>query len=203
MVVSGCNLNFTIRHFRAYDMCRLTLFTSFISCSTLLAASAARAEVCEIIETASYTVSGDMYSDVRAQLKSRGPRGFDAHTACTIRWNYRYEQNSASCSTVKATTSLTITYTMPHLETRNEVLRQGFEAYLIKLRQHEDGHAEIGRGIASKIHTAIAALPAAEDCGTLGKTADALANQIILDGNLLDADYDRQTEHGISQGARW
>ena len=50
---------------------------------------------------------------------------------------------------------------------------------------------------------AIAAMPPAGSCDTLGTSANALGKSILRKYNQLDLDYDRDTRHGTTQGARF
>lgn len=160
------------------------------------------AEVRETREVKNYQFGGSSTAEARANMNKVRPRGYDAYTAWQINWRYTYKQANGRCSIATVTVNLTITYTMPDLQTSDAALDRSFKGYLVKLRTHEDGHAENGRIVARRIDDAIPKLTAAT-CEELGKNANALGQSIVKEGNALDIEYDKTTDHGRTQGARW
>ncbi len=181
---------------------RLNLVAVLSSALIFISASTTHSEVRETRENKHYTVSGASPADVRASMNKVRPKGFDAYTSWNIRWNYTYRQANGRCAIASVTTRLAIAYTMPRVETQNANLQKGFDAYLQKLRVHEDGHANIGQSVARKIDDGIAGLTAPA-CETLDQRANALGEKLVKEGAAADIDYDRVTDHGKTQGARW
>ena len=54
-----------------------------------------------------------------------------------------------------------------------------FEDYSAALKRHEWGHYEIGREAAASIDRELLLFPVMEDCPSLERQANALANQIL------------------------
>ena len=75
--------------------------------------------------------------------------------------------------------------------------------YIAALELHEQGHRRHGVDAANEVDRAIAAMPPAGSCDALGKNANALGMSILRKYNQLDLDYDRDTGHGATQGARF
>ena len=169
----------------------------------LFVAAPARAEVDETIETRTYEVRGSLAADVRARLNAQHKDGFDAQTTWNIAWRFKYSLRGLHCVIDSVRTQLAIVYEMPRLTTPTPVLQASFDAYLVKLRVHEDGHAGNGRAIARRIDAGIASLPPAATCDKLGTAANAFGTAMIAEGAKFDIDYDRRTSHGATQGARW
>ena len=147
-------------------------------------------------------MTGDRPADVRSQMNRLRPKGFDALTTWNISWRFQYQQTQARCAIASVKTTVKIVYTLPKLDTHNPDVRKSFDAYMGKLRLHEDGHARNGADIARRIDAGIATL-AASTCGDLERNANALGNGILKEGNAFDVDYDTRTDHGRTQGARW
>ena len=162
----------------------------------------ALAEVRETREVKNYQFAGASMAEARASMNKVRPRGYDAFTTWQINWRYTYKQANGRCSIATVTVNLAIVYTMPDLQTSDAALDRSFKGYLVKLRAHEDGHAENGRIVARRVDDAIPKLSAAT-CEELGKNANALGQSIVKEGNALDIEYDKQTDHGRTQGARW
>lgn len=162
----------------------------------------ASAIVRETTKNTTYVVRGETAPDVRKDMSAKGPQGYDGFTTWHIRWNYRFQATARGCAIGDVTVSLAIAFTMPRLESRNSVLKASFDAYVAKLQKHEDGHAENGRSVARRIEKGIAGMSAGS-CDDLQRDANLFGDRAIDDGKALDAEYDRQTRHGETQGAVW
>lgn len=160
----------------------------------------AQASVSETVVRKSYRVQGNAALEVRSALKTKGPGGWDAYTYWHVDWRYVYQPSAGRCSIGEVATQLTITVTMPVLDTDNAALKAAFAQYLVHLQAHEDGHAENGRRAARKIDAAIVDLTAAT-CDELGRVANALGHRIIEETAAADKAYDAATDHGRTQGA--
>lgn len=160
----------------------------------------------ETVTTSTYDVRGMTAGAVRSDINARrgaAAGNYDARTNWSVSWHYFYRQSGDRCEIGTVTVKLAITYTLPRLETADAALAESFERYLVKLREHEDGHADNGRGVARRIDDAIRALAPEARCDALGQDADAAARAIIADGNRNDVEYDARTQNGRTQGARW
>jgi predicted secreted Zn-dependent protease len=159
-----------------------------------------------------YDVDGATAQDIRADLNRRGPldgtehRRFDAVTHWYVRWRYTYKTRAGDCEIAAVSTKVDVTYAFPRLRPESSapaVLREAFAGYLEKLLVHEKGHAKIGIDIASRIEEGIRRLPPAPTCTSLEDTANDLGHSLIKEANRLQVDYDAQTQHGKTQGARF
>jgi predicted secreted Zn-dependent protease len=159
-----------------------------------------------------YDVDGATAQEIRTDLNRRGPidgtehRRFDAVTHWQVRWRYTYKDVGGGCGITTVSTNADITYAFPRLLPRNSApaaLRQAFAGYLENLLVHEKGHARVGIDIATRIEAGIRRLPAAPTCTALSDAANDLGQSLIKEANRLDIDYDAQTQHGKTQGARF
>jgi predicted secreted Zn-dependent protease len=162
-------------------------------------------------QTARYTIEGVTPSDLRREMNSKGPadaggRRFDGYTRWYVSWRYQYNSTAGRCAIASVTTNLKVTITLPQWgsESRaNSAVRQQWARYLGALEQHEQGHRRNGIDAANEIDHAIAAMPPAANCDTLGTKANALGAGILNKFKQRDLDYDRDTRHGATQGARF
>jgi predicted secreted Zn-dependent protease len=159
-----------------------------------------------------YDVDGATAQELRADLNRLGPidgtehRRFDAVTHWYVRWRFTYANVGGGCEIRTVSTSADITYAFPRLLRRSSapaILQQAFAGYLENLLVHEKGHARVGIDIAARIEAAIRRLPSAPTCAVLEDAANDLGHGLIKEANQLDIDYDAQTQHGKTQGARF
>jgi predicted secreted Zn-dependent protease len=68
---------------------------------------------------------------------------------------------------------------------------------------HESGHARNAVAAARKIEAGLTALPPEPTCEALRSKANDLGHALIKEANQADLDYDRATQHGATQGARF
>jgi len=155
-----------------------------------------------------YKVTGSTAAGLRQQMNSDGPldhdKHFDAHTEWNVRWTYPFDRSGSGCSTGPVTVTLTITYHFPEWGDESDgsqALQAKWHKYQEALQTHEDGHAEHGREAADDIIRELSGLPAADACPAMDGIANAKAQAIIGRYAAEDVDYDRDTNHGATQGA--
>jgi predicted secreted Zn-dependent protease len=175
------------------------------------AALSAYAEVTLSESVDRYSIHGAHEVDLRREMSAKGPtasdsRRFDAYTRWNIAWRYSYRQDGGQCRITAVTTEVKIAMTLPEWSDESAAqdrLRKRWREYIAVLTGHENGHRKNGLDAAREIDRGIAALPPQPDCGALGAAANALGNQILRIYNERDLDYDRSTDHGRNQGARF
>jgi predicted secreted Zn-dependent protease len=159
-----------------------------------------------------YEVSGASPLELRKALNQAGPidgtenKRFDAVTKWFVNWRYKYNNSGKDCGIASATTEVKVTITMPRLkdeDTAPPALRQAFDTYTANLMVHEKGHGKIGIDIARRIEDGIVKLPAEPSCERMGQVANDFGRKLIKEANQQDIDYDAQTRHGATQGARF
>jgi predicted secreted Zn-dependent protease len=130
-------------------------------------------------------------------------RRFHGYTRWHVRWNYRWwREASGRCAITEVTTRLSTEVQLPELHNASPQQQATFDRYLRALAQHEQGHAQFGRDAAQAIDQGIARLPAAADCATLERNADALGRRLLQEHVEREKQYDRDTGHGAAQGVR-
>ena len=166
--------------------------------------------VVETVKRDDYKLTGSSESDLRHEMDVEGPvdhsTHFDAHTNWYLKWSYPFDNSSGQCATGPVTVSLEITYQLPEWDgdpSAPPALTDKWRRYEQALQAHEDGHAEHGRDAADEVERTLTALPPASDCPTMDRIANAKAQAIIDAHAQDDVAYDRDTQHGATQGARF
>ena len=158
-----------------------------------------------------YAIEGSTPADLRREMNVKGPqraggRRFDGYTRWHVSWRYRYNNAGGGCTIASVTTSVKVTMTLPRWSNESSAssaTRQHWARYLAALERHEQGHRRHGIDAAHEVDRAIAAMPPAGNCDALGANANALGMSILRNYNQRDLDYDRDTKHGATQGARF
>jgi predicted secreted Zn-dependent protease len=158
-----------------------------------------------------YAIGGSTPAELRREMNAKRPpasdgRRFDGHTRWHVSWRYRYHNSGSGCTIAFVSTSLKMTITLPKWSNESgadNATRQQWSRYFAALELHEQGHRRHGVDAANDIDRAIAAMPPAGDCDALGSAANVLGKRILQKYNQRDVDYDRDTRHGATQGARF
>jgi predicted secreted Zn-dependent protease len=183
------------------------------SCSAWLAlilaalTTPAVAEVVEQVSYVGYDVKAEGGKSLAAMLNDASPfrgdgRVLYAYTTWHIAWNYRYTQSPGSrCGIQSVRTVLTVTITLPAPTDPTILSSVQFTKLIAALRMHEQGHYTIARNAASDVDRGIAALAQADSCPQLGTRANDFGTKVIDDAKQVELQYDRDTQHGKTQGA--
>ncbi len=170
-------------------------------------ASPALAEVREQLATREYAVTADPGAPLLQLLNSATPirengKVFHGYTKWYVKWNYRWnEAPDGSCRITRVDTAVEGTFTLPKLVGGSGAQRTRFDTYLAALRTHEEGHYAFARQAGREIDGEIAALPAMRSCKALETEANALGYRILDTYTTREKQYDRDTDHGRTQGA--
>jgi predicted secreted Zn-dependent protease len=163
------------------------------------------------VTTNHYTITGSTASELRQQMNQLGPlwrtgKRFDAITRWHVRWSYRYAIRNNRCQITTNQVQADITITMPQWRSSSQVsgdLVKRWQRYITALQHHENGHRDHGIGAAREVVRALSKFPASPTCQQLGLAADAAMLRIIDRYSRKDVEYDRLTQHGATQGAKF
>lgn len=154
-----------------------------------------------------YDVAGSSASELRAQLDShRETERVDAYTDWQIQWRYDYARSADGCRLESLIVSLDVTLTFPRWtppEGVSPALQERWRAYLAALEAHEQGHEKLAAQAADEIAAALSSLPLYPSCAELEQAADEAGERVLQRYRQLELEYDRETEHGATQGARF
>ena len=180
---------------------RLSIFLLFILTTS------AHAEFFENLDYQSYSVSDDGEQTLLAALNAASPIRQDGHTFhAYTKWNVKWQfwwnsgaDGACTISTVKTTATGTIT--LPELISTDSAMLAKFAEYSAALRVHESGHFKFATDAAHEIEQKIQSLPTMENCAALELEANRVGYEILETFKVSEKTYDRDTEHGKSQGA--
>lgn len=158
-----------------------------------------------------YSVTGTDSKTMWQSIAANGPKGDDGRVfAGRTDWNlgYRYQTRvrDGQCRVTAVTTRLAVVMHMPRWEDEGRAtpeLRARWRRYLAALREHEDGHRDHGVAATVEVQSRVGGLPPRPDCAGFDAQVRAAANEVVARYAELDREYDRRTEHGLSQGARF
>lgn len=164
------------------------------------------------VQTVYYSVTGKTANELRSQLNQRGvihpPSGqcFDGYTNWRVNWNYRYQTQGNTCRVGSANVSTNIKITLPKWKRPSSIssgLKNRWNRYIAALEVHENGHKKNGLDAGKDILQTLRSMSAYPTCEELGLAANVAADEVIKIYNQKDIEYDRVTEHGRTQGARF
>lgn len=156
-----------------------------------------------------YDVTGSTPAALRADMNAKQPTDkfgvrYDATTRWQVSLSLRPKQSAEGCQIDVAFVKIAITSTAPRLVgALPPALQAQFDRYLDALMMHENGHADTGRMVGREIADALPALKPEPSCDALQVVARATTDQIVAKGKKRDTDYDAETDHGKTQGARF
>jgi len=161
------------------------------------------------VTTNYYTVSGNTLRELREALERTKPRKSlgtsDARTDWNIQWSYKLAPDETGCQLRSLETKTTIAITLPKWDPAPGAqpgMEQRWKDYLKALATHEDGHRAIAASAATEMHKRIHAIKETPTCDALAESIKKAANETLSEFRAKDAQYDRKTDHGATQGAR-
>jgi predicted secreted Zn-dependent protease len=157
-----------------------------------------------------YEIVGVTASELRAQMYRLGPmnkfgRHCDAYTDWYVSWNFRRSQSSDGCRPTAVKLKVDVKQTLPKWKVPSapdEGLVGRWNAFIKALQTHEDGHKEFAIEAAAEILQKISALPASATCEEMARAANKAGGELLNKYRNAETSYDRETNHGETQGAR-
>ena len=156
----------------------------------------------EHAEVEYYDVSGSTPDELRVSMNERRPtnpfdahRAFDAYTDWYISWDWP-GYGSNACNLAAALVTYEIQVILPGWQPPGNAspeLITKWEKYIHSLVIHEQGHVDHIVNHYLDVETAIRNATCA--------TAEAAAQRVLVDLRAFDLSYDRETNHGETQGA--
>jgi predicted secreted Zn-dependent protease len=178
-----------------------------LSLFLLLLPALSSAEVVQALEIKTYPVTYQADTSLRQAINSASPirhngKVFHGFTRWHVNWQFWWTVSpNGQCAIHHARTRVNGTITLPVLHGAPAAASQAFEAYVTALRQHEMGHYRFGLDAAHHIDHAIGSLPPQASCALLEVTANRVGRRILDEAIQAEAEYDRDTQHGRTQGA--
>jgi predicted secreted Zn-dependent protease len=189
-----------------------TKISPFLAANPTTASDSKSSNITVAREEKLYQISGNTPKELRRQLDKFGPvdketgKKFDARTDWLIEWHYYYKESSKDCQIdqKRVDVSLTLTFTYPEWKYPPDAASSTVDkwnTYTKNLILHEEGHATIADEGAQVIYETILDMPASATCNALEKATNAAAQEKIDEIKQQEKQYDKETEHGKTQGA--
>jgi len=157
-----------------------------------------------------YAVTGATIREIQRSLHHARPwkdtSGTDGQTAWRVDWTFNLTAAASSCRCAAFSTTTTIVVTLPRWNAPTNALpeaRQAWERYSTALGKHEAGHVHFAFAAANEVHKRIGELGVQSDCDGLKQTINDVGQRVVDDFRRREKEYDRQTQHGATQGARF
>ena len=185
----------------------MNTFLRLFVLAALTGAAGARAEVHETLDTGHYEARARPGHSLALALNDASPfrpgnQVFHSATAWTLDWTVRPEATpDGRCRSAEVRIDLRGEMLLPRLLGGSQAQQDRFESYLSRLREHELGHFEIGREAARELEQSLYGLAPARTCDQLQSAARAQGARVLPKYEALGDAYDRQTQHGRTQGA--
>jgi predicted secreted Zn-dependent protease len=151
-----------------------------------------------------YDVYGVTAEALNAAIKAKGPKGYGSFTDSKVSYTYQSQAGPTGCRVQTLDTELAITMTLPRwVQAPGAVtpaLAASWERYLAALRAHESAHIDLIRRLYTILRAGLAETTA-PTCGELEAALRGRYDAVMREGQRVNDEYDRQTDHGRAQGA--
>lgn len=167
------------------------------------AAMRAAAPAMAVVAYTHYDLTGNTYDVLANGLRTASGMPYPALAQWNITYDFRSQSASGRCAVSSLNTRLQLSMRLPRWTPpagANGELVARWERFMAALRQHEEGHLEHGRSAEREVRAALQAMSAG-DCPTLEARMRERFQQIVDSYSARDREYDRQTDHGRTQGA--
>ncbi|MEA2025517.1 MAG: DUF922 domain-containing protein [Chloroflexota bacterium] len=156
------------------------------------------------IEEAYYPVKGDSIDELTAQTDHIKGK-WAAYTEWYTSWAYWTEEGEegSSCDVTHGETKVEVSMTYPNWKRPRDAhpaVVETWQRFVENLEVHELGHVTIALQGADAIDDRLDAGFSASTCKKAGKRADDKATSIFERYARASKRYDKETEHGLSQG---
>jgi predicted secreted Zn-dependent protease len=187
----------------------LSLFLTIVLVAS--AACASDAQNTLLWSTNYYPVSGTDTDELRASMHRSKPWKEESDMALLvglttwhIEWRFKVTPTPNGCRCSSFTTRTAITNTLPRwLPPTNAPpqLKTVWTRFATALGQHEDGHSRLALAAVAEMHKQVKALGENSDCDALKRSINEVAQRTLAEFRKRDLEYDRTTNHGVTQGA--
>ena len=162
-------------------------------------------------QTKSYEITGGSVTQLRESLNRQRPVGpdglpHDAITVWDIRWRYATGQSPLGCSVTTFEVFLEIVLTVPKWVNEADApaaLVERWRSYYAALLVHEDGHKGVAATAAAAIRQAGGSVSPQSSCAEAARVVDRVATGVLDEYRQKERQYDVETDHGRTQGARF
>jgi predicted secreted Zn-dependent protease len=156
-----------------------------------------------------YEITGSSEKDLQEGIRRKGiplrdGKVYDSVTRWEIQWDYGHDRSAEACSVEAFRVTVEVTTRYPAwigTDSAPPALAAKWQIYQQSLLLHESIHRDMVVEAAEDLSRSVENLPPVATCDALDRTVQALSRERI--GRLREdsAAYDRDTGHGLTQGA--
>ena len=172
--------------------------------------AAAVAQDSVLVTTNYFNVSGESARELRRSINQSRPwkdrSEGDANTEWKIEWTFKLMPSGTTCQVHSFTTKTTIKIVLPKWTpdaSASPILTERWESYMTALKRHEEGHKQIALAAASEVRRRVKSLKPEATCEAYSASLNSAAKGVIAEFREKEIEYDRKTDHGATQGARF
>jgi predicted secreted Zn-dependent protease len=164
------------------------------------------------VTTNYYVVTGGTAAELRASKAQARPwkdkLAFDGGTEWNIRWTFNCsrqgDQFELDSVDIKTRVVVNLPQWTPPPEASRDLIDR-WQRFLTSLSTHERGHVTLARLATAELQKQIAAVKPSPSAKELASAADLTGRKVVESYREKEREYDKETNHGISQGAvfRW
>lgn len=181
------------------------LFSLAVILAVTFASAMIQAEPIVVEDTQYYKITGFSERGLRDQMTALGPNSYAGYTKCRIHYNFRSKNTIGGCVITSVVVNVHVTYTMPKWTNKPDApiaLQSAWEKYYSRLYKHETGHKDISVRNGRLIEQSLLGLQGAS-AQAVHDRAQEISQSYIEKAKQEDAEYDRITEHGKTQGLQF
>jgi predicted secreted Zn-dependent protease len=156
-----------------------------------------------------YRIDGSSSQQLRAAMDAHGLEDHgtpvDAYTHWHVRWEYRWD-GGTPCQITSTDVTVTIGVILPAWNPPKDAsaeLQTSWNEYIASVLTHERGHEIVAERVGRQVEKFLKQLEPYSSCEALEGAANAGGDRLVEEGNKANLAYDRRTQHGLTQGARF
>ena len=183
-----------------------------IAVAAFVASTSAHAQAVDVQERLEhYLIRGRTAEALLSEMQAKGPPGtfepgkrYFARAEYSVSWRYQFSEDPSGCAITELDVSVDTTYTYPLWEDRDKAsakLNGYWDYFLSRLEIHERGHGDLALATGVDAAKALKALTSQPTCDALKTAINAAAKGAMKKGDAKQRAYDRETNHGETQGA--
>ncbi len=145
-----------------------------------------------------YAVFGSTEQEIRESINQNRNSDYDAFTSWDLTWGY------ADCNGNGLVITLDVDYRLPEWQEPDDAdpsVAEAWYTYTKALYCHESGHSEFGIKAALDSYEELSTIKTNGDCSLLKAEASERFNAVIDHYVEIEIQYDKDTNHGATQGA--
>lgn len=160
------------------------------------------------INTEYYLIHGSTANQLRNEMNTKSPikqsgNTYDAYTSWFVNWRFDWKKKNGLCAMTRVKSTVKVNFTLPKWENSHSAevnLKKRWTHYYNALITHENEHKDFGINAAKEVENRLSVL-SAKNCSSLKTKANRLGKEIIDKYVVLEKKYDKNTNHGMKNGA--